>query len=300
MPTRVFVPPVGITPRGSKENSRLPSREVTPRSTAAPGRRVADIADAQVKSSIELDVKTNMVTEPIPKKRVADKKASAVRRARPDALLVERKSTHVDPETAARGSDFASKLAFKQEAAIKLRSDQFDLTQPINIISTTFKADDKDSRADLFIDQNDLESVHISFPETSCKDDFALADSLFKQSLRQTRDTIFFAEPPREKQLFHWENHVAPMETMQPVAVDTYFKLSRVSRWKDSMTSQEFKMKDRSAGRQDVEDLGNIFCEDEETAYPQVVVRTSTLGRPRNIYQETIASVFDAASDVRR
>ena len=94
------------------------------------------------------------------------------------------------------------------------------------------------------------------------------------------------------------------MEVMKPVAVDTYATLNRASGWKISKQKQEEKMHaDQNKPLQNSSSLetenfknmpSSIFQESDSEAYPaHINIKLHSLGDVRNLYQETIPSVFD-------
>jgi len=239
---------------------------------------------------------------PVFASRIATVKPSATRRAVADPLLAPPKAREVSdfPQNAARASNAARTMAREREEARRGEARRYDLARPISLREEERAADDFTSKAAAKPTHFDAELVEMN--RKGEPEDYAVTCTKFHENLKATGKQLFFVEPPREKKLFYWENHLAPMELMTPVAVDVYSKLNRANGWKSAKQKQQEKMCEqyvRRNGDGESENKNenmpsNIFEESDEGVYPEhIVVKTHSLGPVRNLYQETISSVFD-------
>lgn len=90
---------------------------------------------------------------------------------------------------------------------------------------------------------------------------------------------------------------------MKPVAVDTYATLNRASGWKISKQKQEEKMHadqnkplqtSSSLETENFKNMPSSIFQENDSVYPDHInIKPHSLGDVRNLYQETIPSVFD-------
>jgi len=309
MPTRVFIPPTAkqTTPHGSPRSIQ----DETPRAVvaAAPAEKRLQ---QQNNLSLGASAKTRKENEEFQAKgekgviasRIATTKPSASRRAITDPLLAPKQSHTLSefPKNAARASKASHKMAREQEEVKRAAMRKYDLAVPLAARQEHKPAGVSPEKAESKVSTysvTDLAAIKLK----NESDDYAVTYSKFQQSLKATCEQLFFVEPPHEKKLFYWENHVAPMELMAPVAVDAYSKLNRACGWKSSMQKHDENILSvRHANRKSLERAGggenkpsNIFEESDAGVYPEhIVIKTRSLGAVRNAYQETIPSVFDA------
>ncbi len=131
--------------------------------------------------------------------------------------------------------------------------------------------------------------------EQERKQMYSAQQKRYENKLKSKRDQLFFVECAKEKQLFHWVNHEAPMEEVRPVALDCFVKSKRVQLWKKM---QDDKMLTYIGSTKDDPNIWNDSSFKE--AFPQVFPEEAgnRLGKKCNPHQETIQSVFAPEREV--
>ena len=122
---------------------------------------------------------------------------------------------------------------------------------------------------------------------------YRVSQKNFQQQLRHTGQTLFNVEPRKEKKLFYWKNHEAPMEEVRPVALSSYSGANRVHQWRDS---RKEKARGHIGSSRDQPELWVDSNFDNAFPPPKPYdAAAHLLGKRVDPYQETIISVFAGA-----
>jgi hypothetical protein len=290
MPTRVFLPSSTNknSPRSSREASKANSRETTPRQDA-------NTEASNLKFSLEkgnatrLDASTEQ-TGVKKSAKVGSIKPSSLRRTASSKIFASKEIRAISPRTSAHVAVIAQAAVQHRSEQVNSRNGKHDLLQPIGFRAIS-SSQTRDSP--VLADKVDPGAAALLADR---KDEMVANEMMrhFTHNLNNTRERLFYIEPPREKELFHWVDHVAPMEKMEPVAVNTYFSLGRAARWKEKHL-EHCEVQTRVYGHAtDDAEVSDLFDEEKNAAvFSDLTIRTSTLPPGRNVYEETIPSVFD-------
>jgi hypothetical protein len=320
MPTRVFIPLTGRDSKdSSRTNSRVPSANTTPR-------KDKDKIEAK-----EADLKSEANTKRISDQKIETK--SILSKSKPSTLRRTKQLNNInDNEYASKTISIEKQeiltkkienLSLKRNDIINENNKKYDMKVPIGNSSN----ESHTTKHGIGIGMDQHHNIHKEklmkrndekISSSSYKDDVNVNEEQierisnekklisYKKNCTEISEKVFTFEPPKEKKLFHWVNHKAEMEETEPIAVLNYnnMKLNsdKLIKWKEKKSLLHNVRETENSPSTTNADT-NLFDEnnfENEIGYVKINHSIddvlSKLGKKKNLFQETIASVFEESS----